>query len=70
MGGRDSIEQIAYLYLGNITAETMMAILRDKESGLNMEGAFMTTGSMVSILPQDSSLPCIHFFTGTPDPDR
>uniref|UniRef100_A0A0F7Z6D4 Secernin-3-like n=1 Tax=Crotalus adamanteus TaxID=8729 RepID=A0A0F7Z6D4_CROAD len=55
---------------GNITAETMMTILRDKESGLNMEGAFMTTGSMVSILPQDPSLPCIHFFTGTPDPDR
>ncbi|XP_019409221.1 PREDICTED: secernin-3 [Crocodylus porosus] len=55
---------------GNITAETMMEILRDKESGINMEGGFMTTGSMVSILPQDSSLPCIHFFTGTPEPDR
>ncbi|XP_032065271.1 secernin-3 [Thamnophis elegans] len=57
-------------YAGNITAEAMMTILRDKESGLNMEGAFMTTGSMVSILPQDPSLPCIHFFTGTPDPER
>ncbi|XP_015279227.1 PREDICTED: secernin-3 [Gekko japonicus] len=55
---------------GRITAETMMSILRDKESGINMEGGFMTTGSMVSILPQDPSLPCIHFFTGTPDPDR
>nr|XP_028605155.1 secernin-3 isoform X1 [Podarcis muralis]XP_028605163.1 secernin-3 isoform X1 [Podarcis muralis]XP_028605173.1 secernin-3 isoform X1 [Podarcis muralis] len=55
---------------GTITAETMMAILRDKESGINMEGGFMTTGSMVSILPQETSLPCIHFFTGTPDPDR
>ncbi|XP_062825245.1 secernin-3 isoform X2 [Anolis carolinensis] len=55
---------------GHITAETMMAILRDKESGINMEGGFMTTGSMVSILPQEPSLPCIHFFTGTPDPER
>ncbi|XP_003226480.1 secernin-3 isoform X1 [Anolis carolinensis] len=57
-------------YEGHITAETMMAILRDKESGINMEGGFMTTGSMVSILPQEPSLPCIHFFTGTPDPER
>ncbi|XP_066468352.1 secernin-3 isoform X1 [Tiliqua scincoides] len=55
---------------GKITAETMMAILRDKDSGINMEGSFMTTGSMVSILPQEPNLPCIHFFTGTPDPDR
>lgn len=56
--------------LGNITFETMMEILRDKPSGINMEGEFLTTASMVSILPQDSSLPCIHFFTGTPDPER
>lgn len=55
---------------GAITAETMMEILRDKESGINMEGGFMTTGSMVSVLPQDPNLPCIHFFTGTPDPAR
>ncbi|XP_062044024.1 secernin-3 isoform X2 [Lepus europaeus] len=55
---------------GNITFETMMEILRDKRSGINMEGEFMTTASMVSVLPQDPSLPCIHFFTGTPDPDR
>ncbi|KAJ1188124.1 hypothetical protein NDU88_004889 [Pleurodeles waltl] len=55
---------------GNITVEVMMNILRDKESGINMQGGFMTTGSMVSILPQDSSQPCVHFFTGTPDPDR
>ncbi|XP_042300789.1 secernin-3 [Sceloporus undulatus] len=57
-------------YEGKITAEIMMTILRDKESGINMEGSFMTTGSMVSILPQEPNLPCIHFFTGTPDPDR
>ncbi|XP_045414893.1 secernin-3 isoform X2 [Lemur catta] len=55
---------------GNITFETMMEILRDKPSGINMEGEFLTTASMVSILPQDSNLPCIHFFTGTPDPER
>ncbi|XP_007537589.2 secernin-3 [Erinaceus europaeus] len=57
-------------YKGNITVETMMEILRDKPSGINMEGEFLTTASMVSILPKDSSLPCIHFFTGTPDPER
>ncbi|XP_006003582.1 secernin-3 [Latimeria chalumnae] len=57
-------------YEGNIKAETMMEILRDQKSGINMEGAFMTTGSMVSILPQDPRLTCVHFFTGTPDPAR
>lgn len=56
--------------LGNITFETMAEILRDKPSGINMEGDFLTTASMVSILPRDSSLPCVHFFTGTPDPER
>ncbi|XP_065607066.1 secernin-3 [Cyrtonyx montezumae] len=55
---------------GSLSSETMMEILRDKESGINMEGGFMTTGSMVSVLPQDPNLPCIHFFTGTPDPAR
>ncbi|XP_073402022.1 secernin-3 [Dendrobates tinctorius] len=57
-------------YKGNLTAEAMMEILSDKPSGINMEGGFMTTGSMVSILPQDPSQPCCHFFTGTPDPAR
>ncbi|XP_043851404.1 secernin-3 isoform X2 [Dromiciops gliroides] len=55
---------------GNMTSETMMEILRDKESGINMEGEFQTTASMVSVLPQDPSLPCIHFLTGTPNPER
>ncbi|KAM4626628.1 secernin-3 isoform 1-T2 [Discoglossus pictus] len=55
---------------GNITASTMMEILSDKRSGINMVGGFMTTGSMVSILPQDPNQPCCHFFTGTPDPAR
>ncbi|XP_029461676.1 secernin-3 isoform X2 [Rhinatrema bivittatum] len=55
---------------GSITVKTMMEILRNKESGINMEGGFMTTGSMASILPQDATFPCVHFFTGTPDPSR
>ncbi|XP_063115396.1 secernin-3 isoform X2 [Cavia porcellus] len=55
---------------GSITFETMMEILRDKPSGINMEGGFLTTASMVSVLPRDSNSPCIHFFTGTPDPER
>ncbi|XP_072343523.1 secernin-2 isoform X3 [Scyliorhinus torazame] len=56
---------------GSIQAGTIMDILRDKESGICMDsGAFCTTGSMVSILPQDDGLPCVHFFTATPDPSR
>lgn len=55
---------------GHITAETMMDILRDKESGINMEGMFMTTGSMVSVIPTDPDLPGVHYFTATPDPER
>ncbi|KAM8933429.1 secernin-3 [Pelodytes ibericus] len=55
---------------GSMSAETMMEILSDKKSGINMEGGFMTTGSMVSILPQDPDQACCHFFTGTPDPSR
>lgn len=30
----------------------------------------MTTGSMVSVLPRDPSLPGVHYFTATPDPER
>ncbi|XP_041857427.1 secernin-3 [Melanotaenia boesemani] len=55
---------------GCMTAEAMMDILRDKESGINMEGMFMTTGSMVSVIPTDPALPGVHYFTATPDPER
>lgn len=55
---------------GHITGETMMDILRDKDSGINMEGMFMTTGSMVSVIPTDPALPGVHYFTATPDPER
>ncbi|XP_028249120.1 secernin-3 [Parambassis ranga] len=55
---------------GRITAETMMDILRDKDSGINMEGMFMTTGSMVSVIPTNPGLPAVHYFTATPDPER
>lgn len=48
----------------------MMDILRDKESGINMEGIFMTTGSMVSVVLTDPNLPGVHYITGTPDPER
>ncbi|XP_068920396.1 secernin-2 isoform X1 [Petaurus breviceps papuanus] len=56
---------------GGITAMTMMGILRNKESGICMDsGGFRTTASMVSVLPQDPTQPCVHFFTATPDPSR
>ncbi|XP_069023255.1 secernin-2 isoform X1 [Embiotoca jacksoni] len=66
-GGTQLLQQ----HDGSVTAEVMMSILRDKPSGICMDsGGFCTTGSMVSILPRDASLPCIHFFTATPDPSR
>ncbi|XP_074117408.1 secernin-2 isoform X1 [Sminthopsis crassicaudata] len=56
---------------GGVTAVTMMGILRNKESGICMDsGGFRTTASMVSVLPQDPSQPCVHFLTATPDPSR
>nr|KAF6458693.1 secernin 2 [Rousettus aegyptiacus] len=65
--GRELLQQ----QQGGITAEVMMDILRNKESGICMDsGGFRTTASMVSILPQDPTQPCIHFLTATPDPSR
>uniref|UniRef100_A0A8D0BAA0 Secernin 1 n=1 Tax=Salvator merianae TaxID=96440 RepID=A0A8D0BAA0_SALMN len=56
---------------GNITVQTMIDILRDKDNGICVDSeSFLTTASMVSVLPQNLSSPCIHFFTGTPDPSR
>ncbi|XP_018421089.1 PREDICTED: secernin-2 [Nanorana parkeri] len=55
---------------GHITFESMLGILRDKDSGICMDsGGFRTTASMISILPQ-SQLPCIHLITATPDPSK
>ncbi|XP_042330325.1 secernin-2 isoform X1 [Sceloporus undulatus] len=64
-------QQLLHKHSGQITAETIMGILSDKSSGICVDSeGFSTTGSMVSILPQDPHLPCIHFFTATPDPSR
>ncbi|XP_068558291.1 secernin-2 isoform X3 [Cebidichthys violaceus] len=66
-GGTELLQQ----HDGSVTAAVMMSILRDKPSGICMDsGGFCTTGSMVSVLPRDTSMPCIHFFTATPDPSR
>ncbi|XP_057573194.1 secernin-2 isoform X2 [Hippopotamus amphibius kiboko] len=65
--GRELLQQ----WQGGITAEVMMGILRNKESGICMDsGGFRTTASMVSVLPQDPTQPCVHFLTATPDPSR
>ncbi|NXJ01425.1 SCRN2 protein, partial [Psophia crepitans] len=65
--GKEMLQQHA----GHITAETFMAILRDKDSGICVDSeGFRTAGSMVSVLPQDPASPCVHFFTATPDPSR
>lgn len=48
-----------------------MAILRDKGSGICVDSeGFRTAGSMVSVLPRDPAVPCVHFLTATPDPSR
>ncbi|NXL91604.1 SCRN2 protein, partial [Alectura lathami] len=65
--GKELLRQHA----GHIRAETLMAILRDKASGICVDSeGFRTAGSMVSVLPRDPALPCVHFFTATPDPSR
>ncbi|CAO2603896.1 Scrn1 [Lemmus lemmus] len=72
--GKDSLEkQEAPLpsLPESITVQTMINILRDKASGVCIDSeSFLTTASIVSVLPQNRSSPCIHYFTGTPDPSR
>ncbi|RLW11157.1 hypothetical protein DV515_00001635 [Chloebia gouldiae] len=56
---------------GDVSAQAMIDVLRDKDSGVCVDSeSFLTTASIVSVLPQDPSFPCIHYFTGTPDPSR
>ncbi|XP_054548420.1 secernin-1 isoform X3 [Talpa occidentalis] len=65
--GKESLEKQEE----SITVQTMINILRDKASGICVDSeSFLTTASGVSVLPQNRSLPCIHYFTGTPDPSR
>ncbi|XP_044152613.1 secernin-2 isoform X1 [Bufo gargarizans] len=64
-------QELLHKQEGNITEESMMQILRDKESGICMDsGGFRTTSSMVSVLPRCPNSPCIHLLTATPDPSR
>ncbi len=53
---------------GRVTAEAMMGILRNHDSGICMHGPFETTASMVSRItgPGDAR----HWFTGEPHPCR
>ncbi|XP_073532675.1 secernin-1 [Phyllobates terribilis] len=54
-----------------MAVESMINVLRNKSSGICVDTAgFLTTASAVSVLPKDDKWPCIHFFTGTPDPSR
>ncbi|XP_077108376.1 secernin-2 isoform X1 [Ranitomeya variabilis] len=65
--GQELLEQ----QKGHITAESMIQLLRNKESGICMDsGGFRTTSSMVCVLPRCPHLPCIHLLTATPDPSR
>nr|KAF6320093.1 secernin 1 [Myotis myotis] len=65
--GKDSLEKQEE----GITVQTMIDILRDKASGVCIDSeSFLTTASMASVLPQSRGSPCIHYFTGTPDPSR
>ncbi|XP_030900850.1 secernin-1 isoform X3 [Melopsittacus undulatus] len=65
--GKESLEKRG----GDVSAQAMIDVLRDKDSGVCVDSeSFLTTASIVSVLPQDLSFPCIHYFTGTPDPSR
>ncbi|XP_062984733.1 secernin-1 [Elgaria multicarinata webbii] len=65
--GKESLEKQE----GNITVQSVIDILRDKAGGICVDSeSFLTTASMVSVLSQNLSSPCIHYFTGTPDPSR
>ncbi len=56
------------------TAEMMMEVLRDKQSGICMcGGGFRSNGSQVSVIQRSNSNTSsnnrdVHYFTGTPDP--
>ncbi|MEE6465971.1 hypothetical protein FKM82_006775 [Ascaphus truei] len=65
--GKETVEN----HEEKITVQTMINILRDKSSGICVDSeTFLTTASAVSVLPQNESTSCIHFFTGTPEPSR
>ncbi|KAM5156775.1 secernin-1 [Mantella aurantiaca] len=54
-----------------LTMESVINVLRNKSSGSCVDSdTFLTTASSVSVLAQGDKWPCIHFFTGTPDPTR
>ncbi|XP_069068200.1 secernin-1 [Pleurodeles waltl] len=56
---------------GPFTAQTVIDVLRDDSSMPCADAdTFVVAGSMVSVLPWSGQAPCIHFFTGTPDPKR
>ncbi|KAK1173112.1 secernin-1-like [Acipenser oxyrinchus oxyrinchus] len=56
---------------GDLTVQTVIDALRDKETGVCVDlESLLTTASMVSVLPQSTTSPCVHFFTATPDPAR
>ncbi|CAL4119367.1 unnamed protein product [Meganyctiphanes norvegica] len=53
---------------GSFDLQSMFKVLRDEPSGICMSsGAFVSTGSQVSVL-SNSGRPSCHWFTGTPDP--
>ncbi|XP_078520596.1 secernin-1 [Lissotriton helveticus] len=56
---------------GPFTVQTMIDLLRgDSAMPCADSQPFVVAGSMVSVLPRSGPAPCIHFFTGTPDPKR
>ncbi|XP_077513735.1 secernin-2 isoform X4 [Amblyomma americanum] len=69
--GKKLLEKLSAKEEG-IGEREMMRVLRDKPSGICMSlGAFVSTGSQVSVLtPASSQRLCCHWFTGTPDPAR
>lgn len=66
--GKELMEKV--VSSGKFGYRDMFKILRDEDGGIcMMDGGFITSGSQVSVLmPTGSSIPDVHWFTGTPNP--
>ncbi|KAG0425724.1 hypothetical protein HPB47_027102 [Ixodes persulcatus] len=64
--GKKLLQQLSQS--ASFSEKDMMTVLRDDEICMS-DGAFVSTGSQVSVLsPVASERLCCHWFTGTPDP--
>ncbi|XP_013399097.1 secernin-2 [Lingula anatina] len=68
--GKELMEK--YAEGGNFSLSSMFQVLKDEDSGIcAVREKIITAGSMVSVLtPPSATIPCTHWFTATPFPDK